>query len=229
VLVRRLLYGFIMDDVENASLDTLFMLPSETSAVDLASQCREAALQFANDSKHWGKAELTMWLTGVYAPLIRHTSKGEGESQLWPVPLLHDIDDRLIDRMMESARAEIVETLSGAVDQGSSSFVLRALIAGSVVRCEDGQGEPAWAPAAAARLADRVLSLFAVDYLTRFEDYETALFICSESQTVSFDEHARTHGVDRHDRPAQSVAAPRRRLTLPYPPLEREPTSCGHR
>jgi hypothetical protein len=208
-----------MEAVDNASFDTILTLPTATTGAELADQCREAALQFINQSKSWGKAELVMWLTGSYGPLVRHTSKGECDSPLWPVPLLRDIDARLVDRIIESARAEILETLALSVHERSASFVLRALIAGSVVRCEDSNGNPAWAPTSSDRLADRVLTLLAVDYLTRSEDYETALVICSECRTISFDRHATNHARCRHDHPTKSLTAPRRMSTIPYPPI----------
>jgi len=97
----------------------------------------------------------------------------------------------------------------------SSGFVLRALISGSVMRCVDGYREPAWAPTASTtRLADRVLSLFAVDYLSRPGEYETDLAVCPTCTYVSFDARARRRG-------CCSLHAPpvRKGLTMPYPGL----------
>ena len=122
---------------QTEAIDTVVMLPNDTTATDIADGCREAALTFINESKHWGKAELGMWLTGTYSALTQHGAKEPG--QVWPVPLLRDIDARLIDRIMESARTEIFETLALISRDGSASFVLRALIAGAVIR----RGRPA--------------------------------------------------------------------------------------
>lgn len=202
---------------EQPALDTMLMLPTGTSAADIATQCREAAMEFINESKGWAKAELSMWLTGAYAAITRHAVKEE-EGTVWPVPLLRDIDVRLIDRIMGSARTEILTTLSNIAKDGSASFVLRALIAGTVVRCEDGSGEPAWAPTTAAtRLADRVLSLFAVDYLARPIDYETNLFVCSTCEVVSFKATQSCEACQPAALCGQSLTMPRH--TLPYPPL----------
>ncbi|MBX3209191.1 MAG: hypothetical protein KF764_29425 [Labilithrix sp.] len=198
------------------ALDTVVILPSQTAA-EIAGACREAALTFINESKAWGKAELGMWLTGTYAALTQHASK-ESPGQVWPVPLLRDIDARLIERIMESARTEIFETLAAIAKDNSASFVLRALIAGTVIRCQDGQGEPAWAPTGEApRLADRVLSLFAVDYLARPGDYETELSVCRQCETVAFDGMAKIRGCSHGMQ--HSALAPRRHSTMPYPPL----------
>lgn len=150
--------------------------------------------------------------------VTRHASK-TSNAHVWPVPLLRDIDARLIKRITESARKEIIETLALIAKDGSASFVLRALIAGTVVRCEDDHRAPTWAPTGeAARLADRVLSLFAVDYLARPGDYEATLFVCATCETVAFDETAHAQGGCNHGL-HQSALAPRRRSTLPYPPM----------
>ncbi|HVH42793.1 MAG TPA: hypothetical protein VM925_10640 [Labilithrix sp.] len=203
---------------ENEPIDTIVTLPTGMTAADIATACREAGMTFINESKRWGKAELGLWLTGTYASVTRHATKA-AESPAWPVPLLRDIDARLIDRIMQSARTEIFETLAHIAKDGSASFVLRALIAGTVIRCEDGQSEPAWAPTGdASRLADRVLSLFAVDYLAQPGDYESQLFVCPHCETVTFDEAARTRGICNHG-VQHSALAPRRHSTLPYPPL----------
>ena len=198
-------------------LDTVVTLPTGLTGPDIAKACREAAVAFIDESKHWGKAELGMWLTGTYATLTRHASR-EKDAPVWPVPLLRDIDARHVARILESARAEILDSLALMAKDGSASFVLRALIAGTVTRCEDGAREPAWAPTGEApRLADRVLSLFAVDYLGRPGDYETELCVCRQCETVTFDGIARQRGCNHGLQ--QSALAPRRHSTLPYPPI----------
>ena len=203
---------------EKEPIDTVVTLPTGLTANGIASACREAAMTFVTDSKYWGKAELGMWLTASYASVTRHASKAS-EPQVWPVPLLRDIDARLIERIMQSARREIVDTLALISKDGSASFVLRALIAGTVVRCEDSTREPTWAPTGeASRLADRVLSLFAVDYLVRPADYESELSVCSVCETVVFDADTHARGGCNHGL-QQSALAPRRHSTLPYPPI----------
>jgi hypothetical protein len=212
----------IMEDV-NETRDTILTLPTGTSATDIAKNCREAAMEFVNCSETWGRPELMMWLTGSYARLTAHAAAATGTetaSSVWPVPLLSNINDKLIGRIIRTARAEVLETLSRIANDGSASFVLRALIAGSVVRCEDGMSEPAWAPTGEpTRLADRVLSLFAVDYLACAGDYEAELVVCSKCSSVTFGESHRSHGTCCHQGAIFSAAAPRQRATLPYPPM----------
>ncbi len=213
------LRSMLDDEFDNAPLDTILTLPSGMSAADISSACRETALEFINDSRRWGKPELSMWLTARYADLTKYAIKEEeqGSAGLWPVPLLKDIDVRLVDRIMSSARAEILETLRTLAKNGAASFVLKALISGTVVRCEDASNEPTWAPGQATRLADRVLSLFATDYLTRPGDYEGELFVCLECESVQFDEEMRRQDVCPNHGVA-SVAGVRH-PTLPFPPM----------
>lgn len=209
------------NEVGSEAFDTLLMLPTGTSAAELANACREAALEFVNQSERWGQGELATWLTGPYAAVVRYTSERDASGPTWPMPLLREIDPRLVDRIMQTARDEVRDTLARIARDGSASFVIQALIAGTVIRCEDGEGEPTWAPTAAAtRLADRVLSLFAVDYLAHPGDYETCLSLCSTCRSVSFDESARARGACAyHAHVALAGVGTGRRLTLPYPPI----------
>ncbi len=222
-LVRTVLEGARMQNEldageEKAPIDTVVMLPLGMTAAKIAAASREAAMMFVNESTSWGKAELAMWLAGTYGPVTRHASRESSPSSR-PVALLRELDARFIDRIMASARAEILETLELVAKDGSASFVLAALLAGAAIRCEDSLGEPAWAPTDnASRLADRVLSLFAVDYLTRPGDYESELFVCASCEMLSFDGALRRRGPCDH-RFQWRAASSCRRSTLPYPPL----------
>lgn len=200
-------------------LDTVVVLPMGYSGADVARQCRETAVQFVNESARWGKPELAMWLAGPYSLLTRHLQKEQLPGVMGGTSLLNEIDVRLVDRILRAARTDVHETLAQICADQSSSFVLRALISGSVARCEDGCGEPAWAPVGGTRrLADRVLSLFAVDYLVRPGDYETDLAICPRCSYVAFDAVARRRGFCSD----HAVPVYRKGHTVPYPGLEME-------
>lgn len=199
-------------------LDTVVVLPRGFSGDDMARDCREIGLQFMNEASHWGKAELAMWLQGPYAIVTAHAKRALEPSLTGGVPLIKEIDVRLVDRIIRAARTEVLENLAQVVTDQSSSFVLRALIAGTVSRVEDGYSEPAWAPTSGTtRLADRVLSLFAVDYLVRPGDYEADLSVCPTCSHVAFDAGSRRRGFCAlHAAPPSS----RKRFTIPYPGLE---------
>jgi hypothetical protein len=207
--------------VTESAFDTVIVLPAGISGADMARDCREAAVQFMNEGSSWGKAELAMWLEGPYALLTRYARKETQPSLAGDGPLLKQIDVRLVDRIIRAAHTEVLENLRQLCREASASFVLRALIAGSVARVEDGYREPTWAPAAGtARLADRVLSLFAVDYLLREGDYQSGLAICTACSCVSFDAVARKRGFCPAHAPASTHST--RRFTIPYPGLGSE-------
>jgi hypothetical protein len=206
-----------MDEGETEARGRIAVLPDGMSGADFAGAAREAALAFVNGAARWTKSELSAWLAGPYASLTRHAHTEEA-TPTWPVPSLQDVDHRLVRRMLDTARAEVLDALCRIVKDGAGPFVLRMLIAGFIARCRDGNGEPSWAPTGAAvRLADRVMSLFAVDYLARPEDYEVALGICSLCSEVLFDKVVRRRGVcDQHVE--SSLLAVRGKATTSPPP-----------
>ncbi len=206
----------------DSNVDTILTLPERTRSVAVASACRESALAFINESEHWGKAELAMWLMGPYAQLTQYGapySDRLGQPGRAPLPMLREIDARMVDRVIKSARSEILETLRRSdEEQGGPSFAFAMLASGFVVRCEDRAGSVGWVPTTdARRLADRVLSLFAVDYLTRPMDYELQLSICHHCESVMFDEIARMRGIC-HQHGSGVFVPGQGRSTLPYMP-----------
>src|SRR6185295_17952761 len=150
----------------DSNLDTILTLPDQTATFTVANACRETALVFLNESQRWGKAELAMWLMGPYAQLTQYVpvcSRKKSGEVVRPVPLLREIDARMVERVITSARAEILATLGRMSDvEGGASFAFTMLSAGFVARCEDSSGQSGWIPTTdARRLADRVLSLLA--------------------------------------------------------------------
>jgi hypothetical protein len=205
----------------DTSVDTILTLPEQTGSLAIAEACRATALMFLNDSHRWGKAELAMWLMGPYSQLTQYVSprNGSGEYEKRPVPLLREIDVRMVERVIRSAHDEVVATLQRTYDaEGGATFAFSMLSAGFVARCEDRGSVAGWVPTSAARrLADRVLSLLAADYLSRPEDYEVDLGVCTHCKSVEFDAIARVRGIcHRH---GSGIFAPRaRRSTIPYLP-----------
>ena len=208
---------------DDSSVDTLLTLPTHTDSVALAAACRDAALAFLNEGDRWGKAELAMWLMGAYAPLTQYHGTYARHRNV-PVPAarpttqLREIDASTIQDIIRETCAEVRATLELARGgpEGGASFAFGMMSAGFVVRCEDAHGQLAWLPTTVARrLTDRVLSLLAVDYLTRPSDYETTLTSCA-CGTVAFEPASCSHHTGGH-RNASVTLAPRRRMsTLPY-------------
>lgn len=207
----------------NSNVDTILTLPEDAGSFAIAAACRETALAFLNESSRWGKAELAMWLMGPYAQLTQYiapfSQRRNGEQAPRGVPLLREIDVRMVERVIRSAHEEVTATLRRVSDaEAGPSFAFTMLAAGFVARCEDRGQVAGWVPTSdARRLADRVLSLLAVDYLTRPTDYDAELAVCSKCKTVDFDAIARMRGIcARH---SNSIVVPKsRRSTMPYMP-----------
>ena len=162
-------------------MDTILTLPEQTGALAIAEACREAATSFLRESHRWGKAELAMWLLGPYAVVAHHAPtyarRLNGEAARPLPPLLREIDARMVERVIEAAHTEVLQTLDGITDaQSASAFARRMFSAGFVAPCMDLRGTAGWVPTTdARRLADRVLSLFAADYLARPSTDESGL------------------------------------------------------
>jgi hypothetical protein len=190
-------------DVSN--LDTVLTLPWQTSVMAVASACRDAALVFVNDSRYWGKAELAMWLIGPYAQLLRHTSRlaaRTSASKANEADRLAEIDARFVERVLENARREVLSTLETSVEDGAS-FAFTMICSEYVVRCVDTSGTTGWVPTGnPRRLADRVLSLFGADYLTRPSAADAELSVCEICGLVDLDPVARTRGICQRHRSA---------------------------
>ena len=204
-----------------SNIDTILTLPEQTGSMAIANACRATALAFLNEALHWGKAELAMWLMGPYGQLTQYVSpfsrRRSGERACSP-PLMREIDARMVDRVIRTAHEEVMTTLARMADaEGSASFAFTMLAAGFVARCEDRGQVAGWVPTSdARRLADRVLSLLAADYLSRPGDYENDLSVCHVCKTVDFSALSHDRGVcHRH---GSGIFAPGPRHTLPYFP-----------
>ena len=207
-----------------STVDTILTLPDGAGSLAVATACRETALAFLNESERWGKAELAMWLMGPYAQLTQYVTplarRRSGEFVARPVPLLREIDVRMVERVIRSAHEEVAALLRRVSDaEAGASFAFTMLSSGFVARCEDRRQVAGWVPTSdARRLADRVLSLLAVDYFTRPADYETELAVCSQCKTVEFDAYARRRGICANHSNSMFVPRTARRSTIPYLP-----------
>lgn len=197
-VARRLLHDPDMKTSDLAShVDTVYALPRESSALHLADNCRDAALVFVNESPFWGKAELAMWLLGPYSQAAHRVGARPEQAP----PALREIDLAEIEHLLACARAEVLDALERLRDPELAARTVFAMIAsGFVAGCQDARGGTGWVPTTnARRLADRVLSLFAVDYLARPGDYENILATCAACEHVAFDELAARRGIcNRH-------------------------------
>jgi hypothetical protein len=170
-------------------------LPARARVATFADGCRAAAFDFVNRvSLQRDKASLAQWLSGPYRShvvmLARSRTQRMGAASVVPGAL---------ERLMDRTRLEVGVGLLRARDaEDSVSFGFHALSAGLVYRCQDSRGEQGWVPVAhpRMRLAERVLSLVAADFLLRPELY-AGLYTCEACGKVDIDPECAKIGVCR--------------------------------
>jgi hypothetical protein len=178
------------------STPLVLALPARSRVRSFADGCRLAALDFVNRvAESADKAVLAEWLRGPYRAhvvvLARSRTKRLGAASVVP---------GVLERLLSQARMDVAVKLLRARDPDDGvSFGYSALASGLVYRCQDAAGAQGWVPVAQPRmrLADRVLSLVAADYLLRPEDYETALYTCDACGLVEFDAKRAALGICR--------------------------------
>jgi hypothetical protein len=168
------------------TIPLVLALPARARVADFADGCRAAALDFVNRvARAADKEQLARWLRGPYRQhvvvLARSRTRRMGAATVLPGAL---------EKLLTQARQEVEAALARARDpEEGVSWGFSALSSGLVYRCQDAAGAQGWVPVAhpRMRLADRVLSLLAADYLLRTADYEEALYTCSACGLVAFD------------------------------------------
>jgi hypothetical protein len=164
------------------------------SRATVSAQCREAALAFMSGvAAGWDKLDLVLWLTGPYAGATRHVPRGERVAGLDEDA---DLDDELVEDLLARVRGQLFASLEkAALRTGILDFAEGALERGLVHKGIDADGHDVFIPVDGSRmkLADRVRSLFAADYLDDPSAY-LELFVCHECEAVVFDDDAKRRG-----------------------------------
>lgn len=168
-------------------------LPRSLSTVELSARCRKVALELMEGAPTWSKRDVSRWLSLSYASVA--VALAPEDAAGGPIPLLRDIDGRMLSRLLLAARAEVRGALARPAEEGVPAFVRDAVGAGLVVRCQDDAGRIGFAPTyGARRLGELVLALFAADCLVRPADYEDGLVACRYCDRLSFDADVRENG-----------------------------------
>jgi hypothetical protein len=167
-------------------------------AQDLPSACRRAYVQLLTGAHvGWGKVELAEWLTGPYRQIIERAS-GVADEEWGPIssgPHSAVAGERLA-KVLDTMRIDVLLVLHElGSSHGLSAFSSFAFDNGLVAHDVDGLFVPVARPRMS--LVDRVLSLVAVDALTRPHDFELAFFVCERCHLPVFDVQARSNGICR--------------------------------
>jgi hypothetical protein len=200
--------------------------PYELTSDELANACRRAYLRILVGARAgWGKTELARWLAGPYRRLTLHQPsraaalglKSSGapdsidlarrpptdhgrRSELTPIPPSGvSVSETRVEKLLADMREDVLIVLRELMTaEGRSALMTLAMDTELVGRWQDAGAEIV-VPRARERmsLVDRVLSLVAVDAMTRSEDFEHSLFVCQRCEQPVFDVHARASGVCR--------------------------------
>jgi len=162
---------------------------------DFASACRRVYMQaLVGAHVGWGKLELAQWLAGPYRALTDYGLQEDEEPVSVSPPSLVT-EDRLT-RVLDMMRIDVLLVLHElATPHGLSAFTSFAFDTGLVARDAEGFIVPRARPRMS--LVDRVLSLVAVDALTRPHEFERSFFVCERCHLPVFDAQARVNGVCR--------------------------------
>jgi hypothetical protein len=180
----------------SSSPPLVLALSARARVRSFADGCRIAALDFVNRVAPSGdKAVLADWLRGPYRAHVVVLARSHTR-RLTPASVMPGT----LERLLAQTRLDVGVGLLRARDaEDGVSFAYSALAAGHVYRCQDVEGAQGWVPVAhpRMRLADRVLSLVAADYLLRPEDYDKALYTCANCGLMEFDAKRAALGVCR--------------------------------
>ena len=146
-------------------------------------------------------ADLAEWFKGPYRRAVSPAVTMLGRAPT-PFAIARGSIDVHVDVLTLQAREEALVALRHvkSLKEQDTSFTFEARSRGFIVECRDTDGTRGLCPvdAPGMKLYERVLSLIAVDYVARPQDYEERLAICSRCEMPFFDgSHAcaRSHSI----------------------------------
>jgi len=174
---------------------------SDLAPEEFATECRRAYLRVVVGAHvGWGKQELAQWLAGAYRRLAVRDGSSEPPPSIGTGGDVGGVSDDRIAVILESMRTDVLVVLHELMTpEGITAFTSLALDTDLVARADGDGVTPSVLPRARPRmtLVDRVLSLVAVDVITRPEDFEHSLFVCERCDQPVFDVAQRPQGVCR--------------------------------
>jgi hypothetical protein len=168
---------------------TVCSLKDGVDVLVMSAAWRPAGLGLLRGARQgWTPVELARWLIGPYAEATSHVARAPAEE----APSGARVDPHQVAAILLTTRRAVVAALETVHAVGGPEFVQAAIDTGAIVPTMDGH----WVPLDRPRmlLTDRVLALFAVDYLLCPAEYVRDLVVCSKCQAVVFDRVARQKG-----------------------------------
>jgi hypothetical protein len=164
------------------------MLETYRDAVDallMSAQWRTAGLDFLHDVR--SARDLGCWLVGPYREATSFVPRLEERSIDAAA-----FDLEAVETILWTAHEDVLAALRDGAHGNGPAFVKDALATETIVPTVEGF----WIPldVQRMRLKDRVLALFAADYLLRPRDYTRDLAFCARCERVVFDPAARQTG-----------------------------------
>jgi len=159
----------------------------EVGPEEFATECRRAYLRVVMGAQvGWGKHELAQWLAGTYRRLAVRDGSSEPPPSIGTNGAVEGVRDDRITALLDAMRADVLVVLRElTAPEGLSAFTKLAVDVDLVAAADDGAVLPRARPR--MTLVDRVLSLVAVDAMTRPEDFEHSLFVCERCEQPVFD------------------------------------------
>jgi hypothetical protein len=197
-----------------ATQDRFVRLENGVHVLDLADAARLAALSFlTNSGLGWGRRELATWLVEAYEPAT--VTPRTASARIGVNANANNLDEGEVVRVVARARRHALDLVASASTSWRGEGFARDMVdAGLVVGILDDLGSLGYAAVRrpGMRLADRVVSLFLADFLTRPGDYDS-LRICPSCSMASLDD-CDVHEEGCEDRgPVSAIIVKRPRFT----------------
>jgi len=164
---------------------TIFKLPEIINAESVRTASRDAWRVFVEQSNGWGKAELVLWSYGLYAPAARWSPRAEDDASSLE-DLFDSLDGRFAERIVETARARVIDLLASFAIPGQAELFADAARAdGRVTRCVDANGNSAWIPSpVSTSFGDRIVALVVADVLNNPADFANGA-VCDRCHAIT--------------------------------------------
>ncbi len=170
---------------------------------DIADQSRAAYLALMKSAvSPFRNADLAEWFKGPYRRCVSPAGIMLGRTPT-PFAIARGSVDVHVDVLTLQAREEALVALRHLKNlrEQDTSFTFDARNRGFITECRDDEGTRGLCPVDAPemKLYERMLSLIAVDYVARPQDYEERLAICRRCEMPFFDGiHACARGLSIH-------------------------------